>query len=285
MGFGDANSRFWTRVHTQKLGGKPEMKISVISYAFHKLAEEGKMDLFGYLESCRYRFGLQTADIWNRSLTSLDKDYLDKVKDALHERELVLVCLAVDDADLWVDDPSERERNYQNALAYLRAAEILGAETVRFNSGGGWEDVEWTDEQFDYVLQRWREYAQRAYDNGYKVGPENHWGPEAVPGTLRKLCEAVDSPGFGVLLHFARWRGPDSKSGDEIISPWTIHTHLTPRLDDVSLRQKMTLAREAGYKGCWGVELVSTRYSEVGLSIARVRDVLEQWRQEGGPGQ
>jgi hypothetical protein len=265
------------------------MKISVISYAFHKLAKEGKMDLFGYLESCRYRFGLRTADIWNRSLASLDKDYLDKVKDALHERELALVCLAVDDADLWVDDPSEREKNYQNALAYLRAAESLGAETVRFNSGGSREDVEWTGEQFDYVLKRWREYAQRAYDHGYKVGPENHWGPETVPGTLRKLCEAVDSPGFGVLLHFARWRGPDSESadaasGDEVIAPWVMHTHVPPSLDGVSLPQKMILVREVGYKGCWGVELVSTRYSEIGLSIARVRDVLEQWRQEGSPG-
>jgi hypothetical protein len=255
------------------------MKISVISYAFSGLQAEGRVDLFGYLETCRYRFGLRTADIWSGSLASLEEDYLQKVKDALAERELDLVCLAVDGAELWVDDPDRREQNYRAALAYLRAAEMLGARTVRFNTGGAGDDMVWADEPFDYVLQRWCEYAQRAYDGGYRVGPENHWGPETVPGTLKGLCQAVDSPAFGVLLHVARWRGPDAGSGDEMLLPWTMHTHLPPSLDEVALAAKMAMLRDAGYQGCWGVEGVSTRYSEIGLWVARVRDVLERWRQ------
>ena len=40
------------------------MQISVASYAFHGLLKRGQMDLFGYLESCRYRYHLASADIW-----------------------------------------------------------------------------------------------------------------------------------------------------------------------------------------------------------------------------
>ena len=39
-------------------------------------------------------------------------------------------------------------------------------------------------------------------DNGYRVGPENHWGAEVVPENMARICRAVDHPGFGMLLHF-----------------------------------------------------------------------------------
>jgi hypothetical protein len=258
-----------------------EMGISVITYAFHKMAAEGKIDLFGYLESCKYRYGLQTADIWDGFLVSLEEDYLRKVRDALDERELSLACLAVDGANLWDDDPERRKENNERAWSYLRAAEILGAQTVRMNSGGHRDYLDWPPEQFDHILERWQEYAQRAEEGGYRVGPENHWGPETVPGSLKKLCQAVDRPAFGVLLHMARWKGPDAESGDEMLAPWVMHTHISAGLDETSLPAKMALLRDRGYQGHWGIEVVAERYTEVGLWIARTRDVLESWRLEG----
>jgi hypothetical protein len=258
-------------------------KLSVISFAFVRMLEAGIQDLFGYLESCRYRYGLSAADIWDGSLISLDEDYLLRVRDALNERGLALACLAADGANLWADDPSQRQSNQENALRLLRAAEILGARTVRFNSGGDRGNTTWSDEQYDHVLGLWRSYAQRAYDNGYRVGPENHWGPESVPSTLKQLCEEVDSPGFGVLLHFARWNGPDAAQGDELLAPWAMHTHITTRLEGPSLAPAMEIVRDRGYEGYWGIEVVSERYTDVGLWIARVRNVLEIWRREGRP--
>ena len=254
------------------------MKPAVISYSFHQLQAEGLVDLFGYLETCRYRFRLDTADLWNGTLASVEEDYLRKVKSALDERELTLVNLAVDGAHLWEDDPSARERNWQNALAHMRAAELLGAKTVRIDAGGNHHDLEWTPEQFDYIVRRYRELARRAADNGYRVGPENHWGAEMNPMALKDLCLAVDSPAFGVLLHMNRWRGPEADRGDEIIAPWVMHTHLTRAIADGALYDKMTALRSSGYQGCWSVEHPSDRYSEIELWLARVRDVLARWR-------
>ncbi|MCX7681194.1 MAG: sugar phosphate isomerase/epimerase [Anaerolineae bacterium] len=247
------------------------MNISIASYSFHGLLREGKIDLFGYLESCKYRYHLQTADIWNGMLLSVEDDYLAKVKEALDERELTLVNLCVDGAHIWEDDPEERERNYRHALAYLHAAEVLGARTVRIDAGVRADTF--TDEQFEWIVKRFREYAQRAFDNGYKVGPENHWGAEVIPENMKRLCEAVNHPAFGVLLHF---RGNE---GDRVMAPWAMHTHISWTITESSLVESMTMLRDAGYTGCWGVEHHSGQheYSEVAIQVAKVRDVLSRW--------
>jgi sugar phosphate isomerase/epimerase len=252
-----------------------------MSYCFNQLEKEGKSDAFTYLETVRYRFGLGMADIWNGSLKSLDEDYLHRVRDGLDERGLELTCFAIDQAHIWEDDAALRERNYQNALANLRAAEILGAQTVRLDCGGPRDKTEWSNEQFDAITRRFGEYVKRASDHGYRLGPENHWGPAMAPQSLKKLCQAVNHPSFGVLLHFERWHGPDAEKGDDLLAPWAMHTHI-PRLDPAAIRPKMDALRAAGYKGAWSVEYVSTRYAELALRLAMVRDVLEQWRIEAG---
>jgi hypothetical protein len=100
-----------------------------------------------------------------------------------------------------------------------------------------------------------------------------------VPGTLQKLCEAVDHPAFGVLLHAGRWAGPGAEDGDTAVLPWTMHTHFTPASSDSALYKTMTALREAGYQGCYSVEMNTLRYTEVALMLARIRDVEAQWRQ------
>ncbi len=229
------------------------------------------MDVFGYLESCRYRYHLNTADIWNGMLTTNDEEYLRKVKAALKERDLTLVNLCVDGPHIWEDDLETREKHHKEGLKYLEAAQLLGARTIRMDAGGKGEAF--TEEQFDCITSRYREYAQIAYDNGYKVGPENHWGPEVVPEVMQKICQAVDHPGFGVLLHF---RGNE---GDALIAPWAMHTHISWDITENYLDQSLGLLRQVGYQGCWGVEHHSGKneYAEVAVQIARVQALASTW--------
>jgi len=256
------------------------MKISVLSYSFRGLLAEGKMDVFGYLETCKYRYDLSAADIWNGFLLSTDEDYLNKVRDALDERELVLADLCVDGAHIWEPEPQARERNYQAALAHLKAAQILGARFMRVDAGGSGEA--WTDEEFDHIVERYREYAQWAYDHGFKVGAENHWGPEKVWANMKTLYQAVDHPGFGVSCHIGGWAGSEDEKAeaDRLVAPWVCHTHIAWNITEGLLVQKLTTLRDAGYEGYYSVEhhTGKNEYTEVAIQIARVRDVLERWR-------
>ncbi len=244
------------------------MKLSIASYAFHGLLSEGKMDLFGYLESCRFRYQLHTADIWNGMITSTEEAYLAKIKQGLEERELELVNLCVDGPHIWEDDPEAREKNYQSALVYLHAAELLKARTIRIDAGVR-ADM-FTEEQFDWIVKRYREYAQRAYDNGYRVGPENHWGAEVNPENMKRICEAVNHPGFGMLLHF---RGND---GDAVMAPWAMHTHISWGITEGDLDKSIQTLMKAGYQGCWGIEHHSGKleYARVAVQLAKVREGL-----------
>ena len=124
--------------------------VSIASYAFHGLLRDRKIDLFGYLEACRFRYQLRTADIWNGMFPSLEDDFLAKVKEGLCERELTLVNLCVDGPHIWEDDPAIREKHHQEALQYLRAAKFLNAKTIRIDAGGQGETF--SDEQMDLIV-------------------------------------------------------------------------------------------------------------------------------------
>jgi sugar phosphate isomerase/epimerase len=247
------------------------MNVSVASYSFHGLLAAGMIDIFGYMESCKYRYHLRSADIWNGMLVSTDEEYLKKVKEGLDQRELVLANYCVDGAHIWEDDPAAREKNYQNALANLKAGEYLGAKTIRIDAGGA--GTSFTEEQFDLIVKRFKEYAKRAGDRGYKVGPENHWGPEVEPENMKRIVEAVDHPAFGVLLHFR------VNAGDAVMAPWAMHTHFSWEAAHTNLAQSMALLRDAGYQGFYSAEhhTAKNEYVNAAIQLANIQKVLTEW--------
>jgi sugar phosphate isomerase/epimerase len=252
------------------------MNISIASYSVHGLLAEGKIDIFGYLESCRYRYGLNTADIWNGLIPTTDDDFIRKVRQGIEERELTLVNYHVDGVHLWDDDEAARERNYKGALAHLKAAATLGAKTVRFDTGGTLTKM--TPEQADYVISRYREYAVFAGEHGFKVGPETHWGFSLIADNMEAIAKAVDHPAYGILLHIGHWEHGDPDEGDTRLAPYTVHTHVDANITRTCLAEKIDLLLNAGYTGAWGVEHHSAQneYAEIAVQLAMVRRVLSR---------
>lgn len=264
------------------------MRVSVMAYSFHGLLEQGRMDIFGFLETCKYRYHLETADLWNGFLKGTDEAYLKTIRDEIDERELIVPNLAVDQAHVWADDPVQREKQHQNALAHLNAGRILGARFVRMDAGQcGKNTREWTSEAFDHIVKRYREYAQYAYDHGFKTGAEVHWGPESYWPSMQKLYRAVNHPGFGVCCHISGFQGTKEEVdiADREIAPWVVHTHIDWNVTQGPLVEKMNNLRNAGYQGYYSVEHHSAKdeYAEVAIQLAKVRAVLQSWR-TGGTG-
>jgi len=232
------------------------------------------MDVFTYLESCKYRYRLDAADLWNQTVGSLDEGYLRKVRQVMDEQEMALANYHVDGVHVWDPDPNVREQNYRNALAHLRAAEVLGAKTVRIDFGG--RSSEMSEEQFDLIVKRFKEYAKRAGDNGYKIGPETHFGPALVPANMARVYKAVDHPAYGILLHIGHWAEGKAEEGDLLSAPWAIHTHIDAAITNTCLEEKMRLLLDAGYQGYWGVEHHSAKneYVEVAYQLAAVQRAL-----------
>jgi hypothetical protein len=105
-----AATSLWSAEAQQTAGPGPEhdpMWVSVLSYSFRGLMQEGKMDIFGFMETCKYRYHLNAADLWSGFIPNTDDDYLKKVKDGLDERELIVPNIAVDGAQVWEDAPEK----------------------------------------------------------------------------------------------------------------------------------------------------------------------------------
>ena len=254
------------------------MNISIASYSFHKTIAAGKMDVFGYLESVKYRYRLNTADIWNGLMRSTDEGYARKVRQAVDEREMDVVNYHVDGVHLWDDDPAKREQNYNNAQLHFRVAEILGAKTIRIDTGGTVTLM--TDKQLEMVANRYREYSRWAQDIGARIGPETHWGFSVMIDNMERIAKAVDHPGYGVLHHIGRWHVEggatvafeDEAALDKRIAPWTCHTHLDGRITRLCLRERIKLMQAAGYRGCWGMEhyIDENEYNEMAWQLSEV---------------
>ena len=252
------------------------MKISIASYSFHGLIASGRMDVFGYLESVRFRYHLGAADIWNGLLgddpeSYLAPDFLAGVKEGLEERGLSVANYHADGCHLWEDDPAERDKNHRLALRHLDAAEYLGAKTVRIDTGG--RGRHWTGEQFDHVVRRYREFAARAQGRGYRIGPETHWGASLFPDNMEKLARAVDHPGYGILLHLGHWDEGNVEENDRRLARWACHTHVDLNTTRTRMGSVVRMLHEVGYAGYLGVEHHTGRneYAEVAAQVAEVR--------------
>ncbi len=265
------------------------MNISIASFSFHGALGDGTMDVFTYLEACRYRYHLDTADIWNGLLGAdveiqLDPERLAKVRRAMDERDLVCVNYHADGCHPWEDDAEARERHLALAYRHLKAAEILGAKTVRIDTGG--RDREWTSEQFDVISKAFVDFAAYAGNAGFKIGPETHWGATNYPDNMLRLHAAVASPNYGILLHMGKdtWTSPNDY--DRALAPIAIHTHIDQRTCYERIDDALAILLETGYAGALGIEhhTGKNELAEVEAQIGLLRRAISHVRSGRGEG-
>ena len=286
------------------------LPVSCLSYSFNALVREGMMDIFHYFETCRYRYGIDAADLWNGMIRSYEDDaYIGKIHRALQERQLVVPGIACDGAHLISapdrDNPEERTRLRGVQDRWIEIGKRLGAGFLRFDAGpmpGGYVTntirEEWKPEDFDYLVKRYKELAQKAYDNGFKIGAENHQGHEKYWPNLEKLIKAVDHPGFGICVHFGDVGGwtphspetmrQDNEAFSRAAAKWICHTHFGwDYIEDAAwLLKMMTILRDAGYKGYHSAECYAGQNELIltGIMIDRMKAVLNSWN-NGGTGE
>ena len=258
----------------------PEFKTAIASYSFHGLLGQGKCDVFNYLNMLRYRYNISNADIWTGFIPTLDEDFIAKVKDTLDRNGLSLANLCVDGPHVWVDDPEKREAHRLQMLEYIKAADKLGAKTIRIDFGGT-EGHTMPEEAFEYIVKTYREYCGICYDLGMKIGPENHWGWDRVPEYLEKVKNAVDHPAYGHLYHLRNFYDEVEK-GEALAISYAMHTHIhagsMPYAKEVI--RKLALS---GYEGVYSAEHHSGKLEceRVEWQIATVRGLIAELQEEG----
>lgn len=262
------------------------------------------MDIFHFFETCRYRYGIDAADLWSGMITSTDEEFVDKVHRALQERGLVVPNIAADGAHLisapGSDTAEDRARLRTIQDRYMEICKKWGVGFLRLDAGpmpGGYVTntirEEWRPADFDYLVRRYKELAQKAYDWGFKVGAENHMGHERYWPNMKKLIEAVDHPGFGICVHFGGWtatspetREAENDAADVQAAKYIDHTHFSWDLcESPRLVEKIKLLQDAGYKGYYSAEHHSgqNEYNLTEVQMNKIKAVLTNLN-NGGTG-
>lgn len=259
----------------------PNFNISLASYSFHGLLGEGKLDIFGYLNLLYYKYHVTNADIWTGFTPTTDLDFMRKVRASMDERGISLENLCIDGPHLWVDTPEGRAENKRKMYEYIKAAEVLGAKTLRIDFGGS-DDAPMSDEAFEYIVQAYREYCDMTAQFGAKIGPENHWGWDRNPEYLCRVRDAVDKKNYGHLFHFTNWMpGKEDKMTETAIS-YAMHTHIPANSIPVAKELIRKLAA-SGYEGTYSIEHHSGKFEEVRVEwqLGAVRSLIAELKEEG----
>jgi len=225
--------------------------ISLASYSFHAMLGEKRADVFTYLDMVKYRYRVDYADIWTGFIPTLEVDFLNKVRASMDQKGITLANLCVDGPHLWVDDADKRADHKKQMLEYIKAADILGAKTIRIDFGGT-DGYTMSDEAFEYIVATFKEYCAICYDLGMKIGPENHWGWDKIPTYLKKVKDAVDSPAYGHLFHLDNFYD-NIELGREVVNSYAMHTHI-PANKVLDAKEFIVALANAGYKGTYSVE-------------------------------
>ena len=275
-------------------GAFQPIRISMLSYSFHGLVKAGMMDIFHFFETCKYRYGLDAADLWNGMITDTDDKFIDKVYSALEDRQLVVPDIAVDGPHILHTNDQNPQKRRAEQDRYMQIAKRLGVGFVRFDAGpymadGRKETDGWTNQEFDFIVKRYKELATFADDNGFKVGAENHWGPERSWPHMEKLIKAVNHPGFGICMHFGGWIGTpeENLAAEKAAAKYVAHTHIPWQCcEDPNLPQRLSVLREVNYTGYYSVEQHSgqNEYNLVEAQLGKVKAVLTGWNR-GGTGE
>lgn len=242
---------------------------SVISYSFHRSFDAGTMDIFSYISFCK-REGFTALDPWMKHLEPgiEDASWLGRVKDAARDVDLPFGCIAVDGGHIYEATAEARDETRKVRESWLSVAEQLQAKMIRVDAGG---PEELPEEAFEIIVDGYDEFIPRAASHGLQVIMENHWGPTIHPANVVRLLDAVD--GLGLLFDTGNWAEGEAERGWELCAPYASLTHFKTRRfdsggDDPSagLPKAISLLRESGYSGTWGVESTPDDGDETGAA-------------------
>lgn len=166
-------------------------------------------------------------------------------------------------------DPEKRRAGIEVAKKWLTGMSILGAKSMRVNSGGPriapnavvTSDYPKNDELTKYLtncIESFKEMAEHGSKVGVKVTLENHWGLTANPMNIRIIVEEVNSPFCEASPDFCNWENEYMMyHGLAALAPYAhtnVHAKFWNRWQDPDVQRNVKIMTSAGYMGTFALE-------------------------------
>jgi sugar phosphate isomerase/epimerase len=171
--------------------------------------------------------------------------------------------------DICEPDADKRKTGIAIAKKWLDGAAMLGAKSMRVNSGGpriapgavATADYPKADDLAKYLancIESFKEMADYGGKVGVKVTLENHWGLTANPTNIRIIVDEVRSPFCEASPDFCNWEHEYLMyNGLKALAPYAhtnVHAKYWNRWKDNDVRRSVKIMNDAGFKGTFALE-------------------------------
>ena len=168
-------------------------------------------------------------------------------------------------------DVEKRKAGIAVAKHWLDAGKILGAKSMRVNSGGprvlpppspGPDGYPKSDDIAQYLrncIESFKEMADYGGKVGVKVTLENHWGLTANPTNIRIIIDEVKNPYCEASPDFCNWEHEYLLyNGLKILAPYA-HTNVHAKYwsrwkDNNDVRRSVRIMEDAKFAGTYALE-------------------------------
>jgi sugar phosphate isomerase/epimerase len=187
-------------------------------------------------------------------------------------------------------DEEKRRAGIQVAKNWLDGAAMLGAKSMRVNSGGPRIAPPATADPSSYpknaelaqyltnCIESFKEMADHGAKVGVKVTLENHWGLTANPMNIRIIIEEVNSPFCEASPDFCNWEHEYLLfHGLQDIAPYAhtnVHAKYWNRWKDPDVQRNVRIMLNSGYMGLFALEYEEGPWDGVEGAKYLYREVL-----------
>ena len=172
--------------------------------------------------------------------------------------------------DLCELDDERRKAGVEVAKKWLDGAKILGAKSMRVNSGGprilplqvmssdGYPKSDDLARYLSKCIESFKELADHGSKVGTKVTLENHWGLTANPINIRIIVDEVGSPFCEASPDFCNWEHEYLMyNGLKALAPYAhtnVHAKYWNRWKDNDVKRSVKIMLDAGFEGTFALE-------------------------------
>jgi hypothetical protein len=171
--------------------------------------------------------------------------------------------------DISDPDPAKRKAGIEVAKKWLDGAGMLGAKSMRVNSGGprispnavvttDYPKNEELAKHLSWCIESFKEMAEHGAKVGVKVTLENHWGLTANPMNIRIIVDEVNSPFCEASPDFCNWEHEyHLYHGLAALAPYahtTVHAKYWNRWKDNDVQRSVRIMLNAKYMGVFALE-------------------------------
>lgn len=150
------------------------LRISAFPKCYLETIAEGRMSVFEWIEMAK-QLDADGLEMYEGFFTSLEHDYLDRVRDAIHDAsfEMPMLCCS---PNFTAPDADERKRSVDKEAEMIRVTRHLGGPDAvcRVLSGQRYPEVSW-EQGKEWVIECISSVLPVAREHDIVLGMENHY--------------------------------------------------------------------------------------------------------------